>query len=697
MADGEIHTSHLKRDLAQAVCTGMGMAIASGAVTALLDFRLDITTDHTLYEDLRYVFPPLSATLVFFFAVYTGLWSIVAFPSTRIFGMASFPISLGLAVFLGLSYSVFIWRPVIDYTPALRYAIFGAVLVLFLSMIAGRIWPGFWRRRRWADALGLLFPFSLLGLAAGSWTQRYGSWTPLPQSISLLVGLIGGALVVLFIVFFFLGPILSARIFVPSFFVLIVLLPVASHTVMSIKVGWARHFAGGDRNVPRVILLTVDTLRADALNSRAEGGTETPNLDSLAADSVVFEAGYSSAPWTLPGFASMLTGLSPSVHRTSKFGHALPEEVKCLAEYLQDEGYLTVAHVLNPVLDGVRGFDRGFLRYEVFPRQNPGGDSLGRALIRLFLPFYYSYATSSEDITDLTLSWLEANRDDDFFLWHHFLDPHFPYAPPRRFWPEGDPPPGMGYKVGIEGEGIVAEEDSPWEVPLEGFDRQVAWYRELYLAEVRYMDEQVGRLLEWLKENGLYEDTLIVFTSDHGEEFAEHGELFHGRNLYEETLRVPFMIKLPGSGPTRHIAAPVSTESVTPTILELLGIEIDADLFSSTSLAPLARGLAEPDGRPLYFTGLLIHKEQEAILFNAKKLIRKTDPAGEELYDLEIDPGEQESLIESQPMHAEKGREFIASHRTRSDALGEALGIEGESTLTLKPSSLKQLEGLGYL
>ncbi|MCH7872423.1 MAG: sulfatase-like hydrolase/transferase, partial [Planctomycetes bacterium] len=284
--------------------------------------------------------------------------------------------------------------------------------------------------------------------------------------------------------------------------------------------------------IKRVILLTVDTLRADALRVYSDGAPPTPNLSALAADSVVFDEAVSPAPWTLPAFSSIMTGLSPTVHQAIRSTSRLPD-VPTLAERMRASGYRTAAIGKNPYLLPLFGLSRGFERYEMYPA--PGGRSLGRALLGWAFPERFALDVTTDGITRKAVRWLTENRERRFFLWLHYFDPHVPYEPPSAYLPKSTPPERIG--TSFEDTARLRE---GYFVPTR---EEIEWLRGLYHAEVRYVDDNIGVLMAALKRLGIYEETLIVFTSDHGEEFAEHGGYDHGHTLYDELVRVPLFVK----------------------------------------------------------------------------------------------------------------------------------------------------------
>jgi arylsulfatase A-like enzyme len=431
-----------------------------------------------------------------------------------------------------------------------------------------------------------------------------------------------------------------------------------------------------------VILLTVDTLRADAVGASPTAPSITPNIDALAADSVVFDNARSPAPWTKPAVVSMLTGLSPVVHQIMRGPTRVPDELVTLPEVMQGAGYRTGAVGENPFLHARYNFDQGFERYRMFPKML--GRSFGGRLVR-YLGMAYP---STADLTDMAIEWIEARADHPFFLWLHYFDPHPPYSPPAEYLTRSGPP-SMGNSFG-DTSGVRAGA-----VNLDAAERE--WVEELYMAEVRYVDDNVGRFLGFLESSGLYDDSLIIFSSDHGEEFWEHGGFEHGHSLYDEVIKVPLMVKLPGQGVTGHRPENVTTESILPTLLDLLEIGVEDAAFSAASLAwAWTPGGSDPMN-PTVSTGLRYFEDRIAVVFRNLKHIHWMVSGSDELYDLDQDPEETVSLARDHPELVDEARELLVRHEALSLQIRELLGLPTAGEGVLDPAVLEQLRALGYI
>jgi arylsulfatase A-like enzyme len=255
-----------------------------------------------------------------------------------------------------------------------------------------------------------------------------------------------------------------------------------------------------------------------------------------------FERAQAPSPWTLPSFASLMSGVSVPVHGTIDSTVAFPDEIPTLAEQLASRAAMSRAGSDAVRFSSACGASTAdSITMISTPALQNRWPSLGARILDAVRPRHDRGDVTTSEITDLALAWMREHRSRPFFLWCHFFDPHLPYDPPSRFRPPGDPPPRVGYELASmhpirDGEFVPTEEEK-------------AWIRELYLGEVRYVDEEVGRLLAFWPELGPPEETLIILTSDHGEEFWEHGGFEHGHTLYQEVLHVPFIVSLPGSNP----------------------------------------------------------------------------------------------------------------------------------------------------
>ncbi|MGH9365297.1 MAG: sulfatase-like hydrolase/transferase, partial [Thermoanaerobaculia bacterium] len=307
-----------------------------------------------------------------------------------------------------------------------------------------------------------------------------------------------------------------------------------------------------------LLLILVDTLRADAINDRVRGAL--PTIDRLAAEGTLFERAYSQCSWTLPSVSSLLTGRWPADSPSwSVPTQGIPEPATPLAEILQANSG-TAAFVANPLIKDDQGFGRGFDTFWGAPPE-----------AGVFTP--------AEEPVSRALSWLRTHGDERFFLFLHLMDPHDPYCPPARrkgppdTWP-GQPDPAFTGKAPMPDEATLAE------------------WRRLYAEEVAHTDSQIGLLLDGLDPE-VRGRTLVVVTSDHGEEFLEHGFLKHAVTLFDEAVHVPLLVRLPGAPGGRRVADLVRLVDVVPTLADLLRAPVSAALrsrWAGVSLAEVVRG-----------------------------------------------------------------------------------------------------------
>lgn len=447
--------------------------------------------------------------------------------------------------------------------------------------------------------------------------------------------------------------------------------------------------------IPRVLLLVVDTLRADALSYRSESAPPTPNIDRLAAQSFSFSNTRTPSSWTLPSMTSLMTGMSPLVHKTMQRDSHVPEALPTLAEELSAAGYRTGAVGHNYVLSRTRRLDRGFDHYGFDERRGLPAKTLGY----LYLAHQLSaergpelhFEVEADALNAAALEWIDERPEDDFFLWVHYYDPHLAYDPPADLRPEPREGDGGMNRFGHE---RLAEVRGGYLV-LDRTQRQRV--KALYDAEVRSLDRELGHLFDALRERGLYDETLIILTSDHGEEFWEHEGFEHGHAMHDEVLRVPLLIKLPGQATSAVVETTITLENVFPTVLALSGVAAaDTARGAATSLFDEDGQLRAPAERTIASTGTLYFQDQIAILFGDWKYVRFLITGEERLFDLSADPGEQHSRVHDQPTILEQGRALCDDELTRAAELSEALGVGDGGTAELGETELQALRDLGY-
>ena len=421
--------------------------------------------------------------------------------------------------------------------------------------------------------------------------------------------------------------------------------------------GRTRAVSTAPPGAPNVLLVSIDTLRADALGAYGNAAARTPALDRVAAEGVTFEQAISPAPWTLPALASVMTGLYPRHHgagaianRRDPLGRTpLAPGVTTLAETFARHGYRTHAIVTNPYLLARSGLAAGFESYEnltflseamITGRANAAQWLLDHVAPQLVV------GDRGVEVSDWAVRWLEhVGTDRPFFLWLHYIDPHGPYGGT----------PGSRHKSfrGDSSFGSAASHDllldgrSPDPVRLRSGevrldDQGKRTMRALYDGEVAEVDRQVGRVLAALDRRGLASGTLVVCVSDHGEEFWDHGGVEHGHTLYDELLHVALLLRWPG-----HLQAGLrvpgvaSSVDIAPTVRELARLPAGHP-SDGVSLVGSLRGAPSPP-RAVLSENLLFAEERVAVRTDTAKLIRWAN-GKEEAYDLRRDPAERRDL-----------------------------------------------------
>lgn len=326
---------------------------------------------------------------------------------------------------------------------------------------------------------------------------------------------------------------------------------------------------GGSQDRPNVVFYMVDTLRADHLSCYGYGRATSPNMDAIAAEGVVFENAHAQSNWTQPSVASMITSLPPLSF--NDFSERVPAAALTLAEVLKGEGYRTGGFTTTAAVAGFFGFNQGFDVYK------ESGDELSLRDRKMREgPLF-----DADTLFDMQLPWLRANAGEEpFFLYLHSVDPHSPLTPPDEFDVFGE-----AYDGPIDGtiENLKGYKDRA-DIADADFERLLA----LYDAEILYNDHILGKLVEELRALGVWDNTLIVIVSDHGQEFFDRGQHAHGHeNLHEELTHVPLIMRLPATIPGGvRVPELVSGVDVMPTILGLLGIPAP-DQVTGRDLRPL--------------------------------------------------------------------------------------------------------------
>jgi len=401
-----------------------------------------------------------------------------------------------------------------------------------------------------------------------------------------------------------------------------------------------------------VFLITIDTLRADHVGCYGDHQAHTPNLDALAHEGVLFQTAVSQVPLTLPSHCSIMTGTYPPMHGVrDNLGYTLGDEPPTLASLLQKKGYETAAFVGAEVLDPQRGLNRGFDIYSSpFHRKATRDNPL---LFNL-----QDLQRRGEEVVNDALGWMRAEprgAGKPFFVWIHLYDPHTPYDPPEPFR---------------------------------------SLLRSRYDGEIAYADEAVGKFLAYLREHSLYDSTLIVATSDHGESFGEHAEYTHGYFIYDTTLLVPLIIKPPARSGVipRRVEVPVRSIDIAPTITQILGLPSVPSMQGSGLLSlMMGRAGASPTGvaySESYYPGEFGWSPLRSVRGGRYKYIDAPKP---ELYDLVADPQEAHNLNGTR-------RDVALELKSQFDNLVARITPRTPPRRTpVSPADAEMLASLGYL
>lgn len=400
---------------------------------------------------------------------------------------------------------------------------------------------------------------------------------------------------------------------------------------------------------PHIVLLLVDTLRADWLEPYGYDGPTSPELQRWAEQGVVFERVLAQSSWTKVSMASMLTSLWPRSHGVKEATDGLGEGALTVAEVLRDAGYATAAVQSNGWLEQSFGFEQGFDHY-VFPR----ADGAARAL------WVSSIWPHGDRVLEEGRRLIEArDRDRPLFLYLHFMDVHEYAAPPEH--------------------------------RIFGNDE-----RGFYLASIRWTDEVLGRVRTLLEREGMLENTVLVLASDHGETFGENQRHGHAFNVYSPVLRVPLVFKLPFDVPARRVTSQVRNLDIAPTLLELAGVTAPEG-FEGRSLVPLIVDPQREADRPS-FASLPANIMRTADLQTAVNdgtwtFVRDLDAdARERLFDLEWDPDEDANLVEFEPAAATRMRGVLDGHLEVEPRAGVSRG-----DVRIDPAIAERLRAVGYL
>ncbi|HKS77129.1 MAG TPA: sulfatase-like hydrolase/transferase, partial [Terriglobales bacterium] len=395
---------------------------------------------------------------------------------------------------------------------------------------------------------------------------------------------------------------------------------------------------------PNIILITIDTLRADRVGFLGSNGGLTPNLDAIAKQGIVFARAYSHVPLTTPSHATILTGTYPQFNHVTDLGDPLGKNLPDLPDTLHRHGYATAAFVASAVLDpkaAAPGFDRGFDTYDAGFHEQNGEESR-----------YTSIERRADVVIDHATAWLAKHPKRPLFLWVHLYDPHDPYDPPEPY--------------------------------------KAKYAANPYDGEIAYADAAVGKLIASLRTNGIYDNAIVAVMADHGEAFGEHGEREHGIFVYDETIHVPLLLKLPAQKSAgARVEERAGLADVAPTLLQAAGITAPPEMQGTSLLATIDR----PDSdRSIYSESQYGHLAYGwAVLrsWRSGKYLYIQAPK-RELYDQAADPGALHNL-------ATQSAAVTDTLASQLDTFRDKTSSTATAKTEIDPKAAANLRALGYV
>lgn len=459
-----------------------------------------------------------------------------------------------------------------------------------------------------------------------------------------------------------------------------------------------------------VLFYLIDTCRADHLSANGYERETTPFLEELAARGVRFENCFSQAPWTKPSVGTILTSCYPSATGMHRLLDYLDSKFTTLPEALRDAGWYTVGFSANPLMGRLSNYNQGFRRFVDAASVIPGGD-----------PIHYA-SGSARRLNEQVLPWIEKNAEWPYFLYVHSVDPHEEYAPSPEYLALFNDPDGeaayrehwqalLDTKVVKIANYCTKEHFEKAGVAVDGF---IEYGKGLYDADIRANDDEIAKLVDALREKGRLDDTIVVITADHGEEFMEHGGTSHAFMLWNELLHVPLIFVAPGLLPEGLVVKdPVQSLDLYPTLLELLGVPAPEGL-QGRSFAPLLRG--EPgDGRPIFAENHETPGSEQFFLAQGitlsviegpwKFILNVKSPQGREqprrqLFRLDVDFAEKVDRAAEQPEVADRLEAMVLAWWTANRARNEKVEVGSLTVDELHdadPETLDRLRKLGYI
>ncbi len=442
-----------------------------------------------------------------------------------------------------------------------------------------------------------------------------------------------------------------------------------------------------DPSKPRrnVVLISLDSLRADHVGAYGYERDTSPNFDRFAKEGVLFRNAISTSSWTLPTHLTMFTGRSQVSHGVVVDTRVLPKTIPTLGEIFHEAGYATAGFVSGPYVGGHYGYDRGMDDYIDLSAQWGKGAEARAAIL-------------SPEINEKGLGWLERNHEKPFFLFLHYFDIHYDFVPPPPYDTMFDP----DYTGTMDGRRFIERDD----VNPKMDPRDLAHIEALYDGEIRFTDEHVGRVLDKLKSLGLLDSTVVLIVADHGDEFFEHGNKGHHRTVYDEVLHIPFALRLPGGEHAgRQVDEQVSLIDVFPTLLDAAGFTVPAAAEGESVAAWLDGG--GPKRSAIFsdfydkrgFNLQVARRTADSKTIQHFNRITHPKRGPIEFYDLASDPDESDNRREQHAPQVAASIESMSSWlegQWRAYRASQAAAGGGDS-IEIDEETMKRLESLGYV
>ncbi len=428
----------------------------------------------------------------------------------------------------------------------------------------------------------------------------------------------------------------------------------------------ATHAVSIGEESENILLITIDTQRADHFGCYGNEKILSPAIDRYAAEGVMFRYCIAQSPLTLPSHTSIMTSTYPFYHGVRTNGHSAQSSLTTLAEVLGGAGYRTAAFVSAFVLDDRFGLDQGFEVYNGnFDKihlnflSNFMKNSIYQGIVQHLGLMREDYLQRrGANTTDNAIAWLEAHREEPFFVWVHYFDPHSPWDPISPY----DSLYARYIDRSVEGEARIFAQEQEKETRIPWI--QIEKMKSLYMGEVTYTDYQIGRLRDALVDMGLAEKTLVVITADHGESFAENNYWGHGGAVNEPSIHIPLIWSRPGRIPEGVVKEGLcESVDIMPTILDYLGIEGDSAMHGKSLLPFMTNGYELPE-RSGYSEAIGTHDVEKGIRALVTRNWKYTYHAGdgsEKLFLLREDPGEEHDLLSTHPEKAGEMKEELLS------------------------------------